>query len=378
MSILKKVVIIGAGFAGLKAVENLSEYDFRFEITVVDKNDYAILKPKLTSIATGDDVENIKILVPPILREHKVAWSPGEVIKIDKEEKIVYLDDNSKLKYDYLIISSGVQEEFLDLDTTKFSSFSNYDNALKLKESVESLNKEDEINIVILENPINENSAIEFAFLLQNKLNKSHKINLITQNNTLLPDIGEKSREFVLKELQNKEINVVTNASLDDIKSKYLDSKDLNVVIPTYKIPQFIENSNIDSSKYGIKTDEFMEYEDNIYIIGDINALSTPKLAHNAFNQADISTNNILVKENLEDKKLSFKNDILLVIETDKLEAILVYSDIKYGGNIDYATKSILAKALKVVFKNSLYFSLGEVSDELDDTVKKLIRKYVK
>lgn len=378
MSILKRVVIIGAGFAGLKAVENLSEYDFRFEVTVVDKNDYAILKPKLTSIATGDDVENIKILVPPILREHKVAWSPGEVTKIDKQEKIVYLDDNSKLKYDYLIISSGVQEEFLDLDTTKFYSFSNYDNALKLKERVESLNKEDEINIVILENPINENSAIEFAFLLQNKLNKSHKINLITQNNTLLPDIGEKSREFVLKELQNKEINIVTNASLDDIKSKYLDSTSLNVVIPTYKMPQFIENSNINSSKYGIKTDEFMEYEDNIYIIGDINALSTPKLAHNAFKEADISTNNILVKENLEDKKLSFTNDILLVIETDKLEAILVYSDIKYGGNIDYATKSILAKALKVVFKNSLYFSLGEVSDELDDTVKKLIKKYAK
>jgi NADH dehydrogenase FAD-containing subunit len=378
MSILKRVVMIGAGFAGLKAVENLSEYDFRFEVTVVDKNDYAILKPKLTSIATGDDVENIKILVPPILREHKVAWSPGEVTKIDKQEKIVYLDDNSKLKYDYLIISSGVQEEFLDLDTTKFYSFSNYDNALKLKERVESFNKEDEINIVILENPINENSAIEFAFLLQNKLNKSHKINLITQNNTLLPDIGEKSREFVLKELQNKEINIVTNASLDDIKSKYLDSTSLNVVIPTYKMPQFIENSNINSSKYGIKTDEFMEYEDNIYIIGDINALSTPKLAHNAFKEADISTNNILVKENLEDKKLSFTNDILLVIETDKLEAILVYSDIKYGGNIDYATKSILAKALKVVFKNSLYFSLGEVSDELDDTVKKLIKKYAK
>jgi len=58
---IKKVVIIGAGFAGLRTLSALSEYGYKLEITVVDKREYSILKPDLPDVAVlekePDEVE---------------------------------------------------------------------------------------------------------------------------------------------------------------------------------------------------------------------------------------------------------------------------------------------------------------------------------
>jgi NADH dehydrogenase len=49
---LKKVVIIGGGFAGINLAQKLSR-DRRFHITLVDKNNYNFFPPLLYQVATG-------------------------------------------------------------------------------------------------------------------------------------------------------------------------------------------------------------------------------------------------------------------------------------------------------------------------------------
>ncbi|MFM8212850.1 MAG: NAD(P)-binding protein, partial [Actinomycetes bacterium] len=47
-----KVVIIGAGFAGLTVAQKLAKHN-DFEITIIDKNPYQLFSPLLYQFATG-------------------------------------------------------------------------------------------------------------------------------------------------------------------------------------------------------------------------------------------------------------------------------------------------------------------------------------
>ena len=374
MSALKKVVIIGGGFAGLYAINKLSEYAYKFEITLIDKSENSVLKPKLTSIAAGKEVENIKVEIAPILREHQSAWVNDEVVKIDEKEQIVYTKEGS-YRYDYLIIASGVEYDYKSFKDSDYYSFASYDEALKLESAIANFTQ-GAINIISLENSLYEGAAIEAAFLIEQRLKdlgvkEQCTINLITQNSEIFPEIGEKSRDLVKKELQSKEINLIEGADLNSMQKG-----DLTIVLPSFKIPSFA--SNFANEANGVKSNEFMQVQgfQNLFAVGDINALSTPKLGHNAFKQADVAVNTILKQEEIEKEVQAYEPDILAVIEVDKLEAILIYSNVKFGKDKDFALKSILAKELKIVFKNALYFSLGEIPAKLDETVKKLIEKY--
>jgi len=387
MSKLKRVVIIGGGFAGLKALNKLSEYSYKFEITLIDKNEFTTLKPKLTSIASGKEVDNIKIEIAPILREYQAIWKQGEVQEIDTKEQIIKLKDNSIVKYDYLILANGVEPDYLNFNKENFYSFSTYNEASKLSRAISNFT-EGNINIIIPNNPINENSAIELSFLIKERLTdlqiNNYQINIITAQDKLCPDIKEKSRKAIESELKNKDINIIYNADINAIeKDKILLKEnsiksDLSIVVPSFKISDFIKNANIKTDKNGVVTDNRLKVDDhkNVLAIGDINTLSIPKLAHNAFKQADIAIDYILEQEDIDKNSSTYKSDILFIIEIDKLEAILVYTNDKE--NIDFSWKSFGAKELKVIFKNSLFFSLGDIPTKLDEGIKKLIKHYIK
>ncbi len=373
MAQLKRVVIIGGGFGGLMALKELSEYNYHFEITLIDKNDYAILKPKLTSIVAGKEVENIKVLIPPILREYEAIWEEDEVDRIVPNENRVYTKGGGVFNYDYLIISSGIEFDYGEYVDSDFYDFTSLESATLLKNEIDSFNGEN-INIFIMRDSFYDGAAVEAAFLIKEKLEddkKDIKISLITQDNLLFPQIGEESRNFLIDKLKEKDIEV---KHLLDIRGE----EGLKIILPSFKMPSFIEKSNLKTDKNGVVVDGFMRVEgvDNIFVIGDLSNLSVPKIGHNAFKSAKVAVGAILEKEKIENKKENFEKDILSIIEVDNLKAILIYSNRYFGGDIDFAIESILAKELKIVFKNSLYFSLGELPAKLDEGIKKLIEKY--
>ena len=49
---VKRVVIVGGGFAGINLIKKLSK-DNRFHITLVDKNNYTFFPPLLYQVATA-------------------------------------------------------------------------------------------------------------------------------------------------------------------------------------------------------------------------------------------------------------------------------------------------------------------------------------
>jgi NADH dehydrogenase len=109
------VVIIGAGFGGLKAAESLSKLPV--EITVLDRKNHHTFQPLLYQVATaGISPAEIAAPIRDILRKHEnVEVLLGEVLGFDLAQRRIMLH-NWELTYDYLIVAAGAMHAYFGHD----------------------------------------------------------------------------------------------------------------------------------------------------------------------------------------------------------------------------------------------------------------------
>jgi NADH dehydrogenase len=101
------VVVIGAGFGGLRVVKGLRHVPV--DVTVVDPNNFHTFQPLLYQVASaGLDAGDVSFPVRGILRRSKSArFVLGAVTAIDLDHRIVTVDDQITLGYDYLVVAAG-------------------------------------------------------------------------------------------------------------------------------------------------------------------------------------------------------------------------------------------------------------------------------
>lgn len=110
-----EVVIVGGGFAGLHAARALRNAPVR--VTLIDKRNFHLFQPLLYQVAIGGlSPTDIASPLRRLLRRQKnVRVFMGEMTGLDAAERRVILD-NGWLSYDYLILATGVQNEYFGRD----------------------------------------------------------------------------------------------------------------------------------------------------------------------------------------------------------------------------------------------------------------------
>ncbi|MDJ0595112.1 MAG: FAD-dependent oxidoreductase [Pleurocapsa sp. MO_226.B13] len=110
-----KIVVVGAGFAGLRAIKQLARADA--EIILIDRNNYHTFIPLLYQVASGFiPPEAITYPLRKYLRSIPNArFIQARVEEIDRKSKIVKTDILD-LEYDYLVIATGSQSKFLGVE----------------------------------------------------------------------------------------------------------------------------------------------------------------------------------------------------------------------------------------------------------------------
>ena len=106
-----RVVIVGAGFAGLWAARALARLPV--DVVVVDRNNYHTFLPLLYQVAAAElEPEDIIYPVRSILHRYpNIRFMMGEVTAIDTDQHNVRIG-NRGLSYDYLILSIGSKAHF--------------------------------------------------------------------------------------------------------------------------------------------------------------------------------------------------------------------------------------------------------------------------
>ncbi len=119
---LPHIVIVGAGFGGLRAARRLANAPVR--VTLVDRNNYHLFQPLLYQVATaGISPDEIAYPVRSILRRQKnVTFHMAEVTGVNLEQKRLHTS-GGELAYDTLILAVGGVTHTFGLESVARHSF---------------------------------------------------------------------------------------------------------------------------------------------------------------------------------------------------------------------------------------------------------------
>jgi len=130
-----KIVIVGGGFAGVNLARSLGN-DKRFEITLVDKNNYNFFPPLIYQVATGFlEPSSISYPFRKLFRNFtNVKFRLGYLQRVVPEENKVILS-SGELTYDYLVFATGAKTNYFGSENFKNNAISmkTLDDALEMR-----------------------------------------------------------------------------------------------------------------------------------------------------------------------------------------------------------------------------------------------------
>lgn len=121
----KKVLVLGAGYAGLQTVTKLQKElsAEEAEITLINKNDYHYEATWLHEASAGTiNYEDLLYPVESVLKKDKVNFVTAEVTKIDRNAKKVETDKGI-YDFDILVVALGFVSETFGIDGMKDHAF---------------------------------------------------------------------------------------------------------------------------------------------------------------------------------------------------------------------------------------------------------------
>ena len=251
---VKKVVIVGGGFAGINLIKHLCK-DSRFQVTLVDKNNYSFFPPLLYQVATAF-IEPSNISYPfrrLFQKKTNLRFHMGSLLKVNPEQNNIETD-TGVVEYDYLVLAIGTESNYFGMERVKANSLpmKSIDDALNLRnhlllnmeEAVHTNDlkeKEKHLNIVICGGgPTGVELAGMLAELGRNialkeypeiKDLRSH-LYLIDAGKTLLGPMSEKSQNEATRVLKNLGVHVISNTAVKDYHNEIVYLSD-GRTIPT-------------------------------------------------------------------------------------------------------------------------------------------------
>src|SRR4051812_44157015 len=116
---IKKVVVVGGGFAGINLIKRLSK-DPRFHITLVDINNYNFFPPLLYQVATAF-IEPSSISYPfrrLFQEKENLRFHMGCLRRIDTANNTIETDTGT-LAFDYLVLGIGTETNYFGMENVK-------------------------------------------------------------------------------------------------------------------------------------------------------------------------------------------------------------------------------------------------------------------
>ena len=406
---MKKVVILGAGFAGLHIFYKIRRLiGKKIEVTVIDPRTHSLLKPSLPEVAfEGAPISHSLVELEPTLASRGAAFIRDEAVRIDASANRIELASGNTVAYDYLFVTVGAVKDYDAIKGYREYGYSVCDDkeAQRLWERVKTFEGG---NIVTgaakstwgtrvdapplsapCEGPIGEIMFMLDYYLHEEKhlhRAKAYTIDVFTPGEIFFEDVGDTPREAVGKEMSARNISLHTGKVLTEIGKDFVAFEDgtrllcdLAIVIPPYGAPEMLKRSDIGDEKGFIPTDKQMRHLDypNIFAAGDITSLAQPKLGHVAIIQGAIAAASFM-KELGEDVDIPpHKLEVFCIMNMGGHDATLILSDVLYGGKTDKAFHSPLSKMMKWGFDNYLYYNKGHMPPdfamEMTDTILKMI-----
>lgn len=136
----KKIVILGAGYAGIQAAKHLAKHNHgeSAQVSIIDKNAYHTLLTELHEAAAGRvKPQAVQIPLAEVFRKDELDVVQDTISHIDFEQKTLQ-GDRGSYSFDYLVISSGSRPAFFNIPGAERYGFKlwSYKEAVLLREHI--------------------------------------------------------------------------------------------------------------------------------------------------------------------------------------------------------------------------------------------------
>ena len=388
---MKKVIIVGAGFAGLQTTKGLAASSF--EVTIIDKNNYHLFQPLLYQVATaGLSPADIAVPIRNIFRSQqnpKVVLD--ELIKINPDLNQITTKNNTYI-YDFLVIATGSEPSYFGHDQWKNFSpgLKNIEDAtsirakiLKAFEKAERVKNKNELDklmkfVLIGGGPTGVEMAGAIAELSKKVLTKEFttidtrtaKIILLEAGPNILSTASHGLSIYAKKTLERLGVEVKCNTSVQNISEGLVKTNSETIEAETIIWCAGVKASPV-KSWINVKTDEMgrvLVNEDlsisdysNIFVIGDAsyvknkNGKPLPGLAPVAKQEGNFVAE--IIKKNIHNgkppKKFYYKNRGYLAT-IGRADAIVDFGWFTLKGRIGWVFWSIIHIYFLIGFRNRL------------------------
>jgi NADH dehydrogenase len=386
------IVVIGAGYGGLRAVEKLVK-EKRVNITLIDKNPYHYLQTEAYGYIAGNfDICDITVDIKSWCDGFKknINFINEEAIQIDTNSQTIQTT-NQTIQYDELIIATGAK--------TNFPSFIKglrenshgvkvLSRAYEFKAQFEEIiykkvrsNESEEFNIVIGGAGLSGvEIAAEMAYIAS-KFTRSIGIEqsnihiyLVEAYDSILNGMDEYIIKHTFKRLESLGVKVMVNSFIEEVNQNTIQLKNaetlhFDFMIFTGGIIANKINDSIDTKKNRLnqfEVDPFLNIDgyENIYAVGDCadikdkNGNILPPTSQIAEQSASRVAKNIINKmNNITPKPYEGQMDGMFVALGGSYAVGTLYNKIKVKGYFAYLLKKIITKmyhyGLKLRLNNS-------------------------
>ena len=388
---MNKIIIVGAGFAGLQAAKGLATSSF--DVTIIDKNNYHLFQPLLYQVATaGLSPADIAVPIRNIFRSQqnpKVILD--ELIGINPQLNQIKTKNNTYI-YDFLVIATGSVPSYFGHDQWKNFSYGlkNIKDAtsmrtkiLKAFEKAERIKNNNDLDklmkfVLIGGGPTGVEMAGAIAELSKKILTKEFttidtktaKIILLEAGPNILPTASHSLSIYAQKTLEKLGVEVKCNTSVKNISEGLVETNAETIDAETIIWCAGVKASPV-KSWINVKTDEkdrVLVNEDlsisaysNIFVIGDAshvknkNSKPLPGLAPVAKQEGNFVAE--VIKKNIHNgrpsKKFYYKNRGYLAT-IGRSDAIVDFGWFTLKGRIGWIFWSIIHIYFLIGFRNRL------------------------
>jgi len=398
----KKIVILGAGFAGLKLARKLNNNP-HFSVTLIDRYNYHQFQPLFYQVATAAiNASDISFPIRKVFQNSKnVSVRLAEVTGINQEKNEVETTIGD-FSYDYLVVAMGCTTNFFGNKQIEELSFpmKSTNEALTLKnrlltnfESAYTAQTPEELeeimNIVIvgggptgveLSGAISQMKKFilpkDYPDLDFSKLN----IYLIEGSPNLLGPMSDLAHKKSYEYLTNMGVNVWTDGRVTDYDGKKLslaDGRSINTRNIIWaagvmgNVPEGVVTREELQRGNRLKVDRTSKVvgSKNIFAIGDIASMETPKYPHGHPQLARVAGDQaVQLAKNFEKIGNGVSEDKLTLFEYDdpgsmatigKRKAVVDLPKFSFSGRFAWFTWMFLHLMLILTVRNKLAIFLN-------------------